>query len=148
MGTKILDAGGKLMLTSELRAEVEASLEEYLHRGAKLISVTQKLGSTWVAACTLPPKLTAADATDTLSFDEHAQGAHLGSADAPEFDDHCRVEELGFKRIITGPSRAAVELRIEHLKQFGAELVADPEQLGDSWTAVVDTGGADKSYRW
>lgn len=147
MGTKILDAGGKLMLSSDLRGEVEASLNDYLERGAKLISAVQKLGSTWVAACTLPPKLTAADDSDTLSFAD-ATNVHTLSADSPEFDDHCTVEEVGFKRIITGPSRKAVELRIEHLKQFGAELEVEIEQQGERFIAVVDTGGADKAYQW
>ncbi len=147
MSVKVLDAGGKVMLSGDLRAEVEATLDDYLGRGAKLITAVEKLGPSWIAACTLPTKTSAADTTTTLRLNEILDASVKQSGMVPEFDDACTVEELGFKRIITGPSRQAVELRIEHMKQFGAELIGEIEQLGNQWTAVVDTGGADKTYR-
>jgi hypothetical protein len=55
---------------------------------------------------------------------------------------------MGFKRLIRGPSEKHVKLRIEHLKRFGANLVGEIELDGDSWVAVVDTGGVDKTFRW
>lgn len=147
LSVKVLDAGGKLMLSGDLRAEVEASLDDHVRRGAKVISAVQKLGTSWVAACTLPTTSDGEDGT-TLGLGDLSEGIGPPSSKDPEFDDHCTVEEFGFKRIITGPTKRAVELRIAHLRQFGADLIGDIELVGDKWTAVVDTGGADKAYRW
>jgi len=147
MGTKVLDAGGKLMLSGELRSEVEARLNDFTSRGAKVIATLHKIGPNWVAACTLP-RARLPDDTTTLKFNDLDQSTIKQTRNDPEFDDGCTVEEFGFKRLITGPTREAVELRVEHLKQFGADLVVDIEQNGDVWTAVVDMGGADKAFRW
>ena len=147
MGVKILDAGGKLVLSGEDRAEVEAMLERHLRRGSSAIAAIQRVGSVWVAACTLPIKSIEVDITQTLYLAE-IQEAPPPRSPEPEFADGCQVEEFGFKRIITGPTRRAVELRLEHLKQFGAELVGEIEQDGASWVAVADTGGADKAYKY
>lgn len=119
MGVKILDAGGKLVMSGEVRAEVEAMPVKYTQRGSAGVAEIQRVGNLWVAACTLP-----------------------------EFNDGCKVEEVGFKRLITGPTRRAVELRLEHLKQFGTELVGDIEEQSGSWVAVADPGGADKTYKY
>ncbi len=149
MAVKVLDAGGKLMFSGDLRAEVGAALDGCLARGAKLITPVERLGGFWVAACTLPRKSSPDDSSTSLRLSDLADDARSKSLrDAPEFDDGCTVEEFGFKLIITGPSSKAVELRIEHLKQFGADVIGSIEQDGDHWTVVVDTGGADKAYRW
>ena len=147
MGTKVLDAGGKLMLSGDSCLEVEARLNDYTRRGAKVITAPQKLGANWVAVCTLP-RAALPDDTTSLKLADADQATAKGLRDAPEFDDGCSVDELGFKRIVTGPSRRAVELRVEHLRRFGADLLGEIEENGSVWTAVVDTGGADKSYRW
>ncbi len=148
MGVKILDAGGKLMLSGDLRNEVEAALNDYVRAGAKLITSAHQLGSSWVAACTLPPKARP-DATQTMRLGDLADGIGTPQPDLAELEDGCKVEEFGFKRIITGPTKRAVEMRIEHLKQFGADLVGEIERLDhETWTAVVDTGGVDKTFRW
>jgi hypothetical protein len=147
MGVKILDAGGKLVLSGEDRAEIEAMLARHVRRGAIPVAEAQRVGNVWVAACTLPTKSLDADITQTLHFAEIREPARRKGPE-PEFSDGCQVEELGLKRIITGPSRRAVELRLEHLKQFGAELIGEIEEEGGAWVAVADTGGADKTYKY
>ena len=146
MGTKVLDAGSKLMLSGDSCLEVEACLKDYTSRGARVITTPQKIGARWVAVCTLPRTALPDDTTRLKLTDD--QSISKGSRDEPELDDGCTVDELGFKRIVTGPSRRAVELRVEHLKRFGAELLGEIEENGSAWTAVVDTGGVDKAYRW
>lgn len=145
MAVKVLDAGGKLVLTCDLRLELEAALEEFMRQGARVVSPPGRLGSTWVAACTVPPSMSSEpNSTLTLAESETAGTSH----EQPEFEDGCTIAELGFKRIITGPSKRAVELRIEHFKKYGADVLGEVEQQGSDWVAVVDTGGADKEYRW
>jgi len=147
MGVKILDAGGKLVLSGEDRAEVEAALQKHVQLGSAGVAAIQRVGNLWVAACTLPTKSMGADSTQTLQLADIKQHAKPASPE-PEFSDGCRVDEIGFKRIITGPTKRAVELRLEHLKQFGAELVGQIEEDGGAWVAVADTGGADKTYKY
>ena len=147
MGVKILDAGGKLVMSGEVRAEVEAMLVKYMQRGSAGVAEIQRVGNLWVAACTLPTKPFGADSTQTLELADIEKHAKPSSPE-PEFSDGCTVEEVGFKRLITGPTRRAVELRLEHLKQFGAELVGQIEEDGGTWVAVADTGGADKTYKY
>jgi hypothetical protein len=148
MAVKILDAGGKLVLSSEQRGEVEAELARQVARGAKPVAGLQQVGAQWVAACTLPSRGGEVDATSTLQLADVARSDAKPVNPEPEFDDDCRVEEFGFKCIVTGPSRRAVELRLEHLKQFGGELVGAIEENSGSWVAVVDTGGSNKTYKY
>ena len=51
----------------------------------------------------------------------------------------CRVETLGLKRIVTGPTREGVGAKVEELMQLGAVLVGDIECVDGRWTAVCDT---------
>ena len=147
MGVKILDAGGKLLISGEVRAEVEAMLAKHERRGSMGVAAIQRVGNLWVAACTLPTEPMDADSTQTLQLADIEKHVSPSSPE-PEFSDGCKVDEVGFKRIITGPTRRAVELRLEHLKQFGAELVGQIEEDGGAWVAVADTGGADKTYKY
>jgi len=147
MGVKVLDAGGKLVMSGEVRAEVEAMLAKYVQRGSTGVAAIQRVGNVWVAACTLPTQPVGPDTTQTLQLADIEKEAKPASPE-PEFSDGCRVDEVGFKRIITGPTKRAVELRLEHLKQFGAELVGQIEEDGGAWVAVADTGGADKTYKY
>ena len=63
--------------------------------------------------------------------------------------DECSVETFGFKCIVTGPTRLAVELRVEEIVRGGASLVGVIEQDGEVWVAVCDSGGAQNSdFRW
>src|SRR5204862_4858723 len=115
------DAGSKLVVTGDQRDEVEVVVARLQKRGSIPVAETQLIGSSWVAACTLPIKESDADTTTTLKLADLKTEAKPASPD-PEFSDGCRVEEIGFKRIVTGPSKRAVETRIAYLKQFGAEL--------------------------
>jgi len=52
-----------------------------------------------------------------------------------------KVSSSRLMRIITGPTREAVDEKVRDLVQFGAVLVSDIELNDGVWTAVCDTGG-------
>lgn len=193
---KILDAGGNLLLSGTDEADVAAALQKYVGRGATVISKPGRLGASWVAACTAPPKIPGADETTTLHLQDIAAAtarqdtgvrsegavqyvetghailisgpneasvraalnafvqrgskvtsevAQIGytwvaSCEKPS-PEACTVEELGFKRIVTGPSQAAVEAAVDQLALSGARLVGEIEEADGQWVAVCDTGG-------
>lgn len=152
---KILDAGNRLMLIGTRAADVQKALDKYLGEGARVITSVCQVGKTWTAACTLPPKKKSMEDTQSLSLADLQQA--LAQAKPPEpseeeaemADDGCRIEEAGFKRLIYGPSKEAVERRLRHLQRFqGAQLVGEVEQVDSEWIAVCDIGGAGPGYRW
>jgi hypothetical protein len=144
---KVLDAAGKLLLSGSRAEDVERTLGEFLAQGARLVTPLYQVGKSWTAVCTVPPKSEGPDQTQTLSLASITAVQTAVGDEEP--DDGCRVEKLGFKRIIYGPSARAVRLRIEFLQHFGAELVGDVEEFDGEWTAVCDMGDArNTGYRW
>ena len=56
------------------------------------------------------------------------------------------LAKLGLKRIVTGPTKASVQLTVA---EMGAALIGDIEEIDGTWTAVCDTGGTQNSgFRW
>src|SRR5205807_907364 len=95
------------------KAAVEEALERLGKGGAEVTSHITQVGDKWMASCT-NPKVNVAE---------------------------CKVEVAGLMRIITGPTREAVDEKVCDLVQFGAVLVSDIELNDGVWTAVCDTGG-------
>ncbi len=119
-GVKILGAGEKVVLSGTDPEEVKSVLRAYVGRGAKVVAPPVLMGSEWVAACTFP-------------FQSHSA-------------DKTKVEKLGFKRIVTGPTKASVQLRVADM---GATLIGDIEEVDGTWTAVCDTGGTQNTgFKW
>jgi hypothetical protein len=75
-----------------------------------VLSPIQKVGNKWIATCERP---------------------NTGG-------DGCKVEELGFMRIVTGPTREAVSGKVEELMNGGARLIHDLEEARGVWTAVCE----------
>ena len=148
MAVKILDVGGgKVMLSGDDRAEVDAALRRYVVQGSKVIAVAAQVGRSWVAACIPPAKVERLDDTQTLGLSD-LSGEPAGEAGI-EDDELCRVESVGFKRIITGPTRVVVAAKVDELKHFGAAQIGEVEEVEGVWTAMVDTAGAQSTgYRW
>jgi len=145
-GVKILDAGAKLLLSGADAEELRSVLHDFIRRGAKVVSPPMQLGGKWVAACTVPIQSHPADRSDTLHLADLAKARREQvSAD----DGPCKVEQLGFKRIVTGPSRSLVRLKAEELVEMGATLIGDVENVDGTWTALCDTGGMQNTgFRW
>jgi len=108
---KVLDAGANLIISGPSRASVQKALDELAGSGARLISPITQVSNKWMASC------------------EHPQVAMSG----------CKVQSLGYQRIITGPSREAVAAKVEELVRFGAVLVSGIQVANGVWTAVCDT---------
>ena len=153
---KLLDAGGHLILSSASESAIEASLAGFVRRGARVVTPVGQVGRQWVAACTVPPRASGVDTTQTLRLSDLAAAsasAEGPSAAAPEPesapepaakaplvpDDGCRVVTFGYKSIVYGPSQLLVQHRVALMQRQGAELVGEIEQEDDEWAAVCDT---------
>lgn len=137
---KRLDTGTDILISGESREEVAAALQDLVARGAAVITPLSQLGRSWVAACTHPRKEHAADRTSTLDLREIQAAQRQRRPEAAL----CRVEEMGLKRVVTGPSRDAVHARLAELLEEGATLVSDVQEDFGSWIAVCDTGAKPK----
>ena len=142
---KILDAGEKLLLSGQEAADVEAKLKYYVGRGSVVVSPLARVGSAWVAACTPPTQ--EADRSTTLNLAEimKAQQAAKAAPQAePESDGVCTVEKIGLKRLVTGPTLAAVQAVTARFLALGAGIESGPEEVFGQWSAVCDMGGRKK----
>ena len=54
----------------------------------------------------------------------------------------CKVEQIGYTRIITGPTREAVQVKVQEIRDAGAILVGEIESVAGIWTAVCEIGVA------
>lgn len=111
---RVFDAGMNLIVSGYSRVSVEKALAEL--GPVRLISPASQVGEKWVATC------------------EHPE-APLSA---------CTVIELGYKRMVTGPTREAVLAKVEELKTSGAVLIGAVEQAGSQWTAVCEIGAASR----
>jgi len=50
----------------------------------------------------------------------------------------CSQKGFGFKRIVSGPTREAVQLKVQDLIERGAVLVQEAELHDGVWTAVCE----------
>jgi hypothetical protein len=112
---KIFDAGQNLVISGSSREAVEAALARLAGDGARIVSDIAQVGAKWMATAT------------------HADSG--GPAET------ARVEEAGLMRIVTGPTREAVEEKVEEMTAVGARLVSPIELHEGKWTAVCDFGG-------
>jgi hypothetical protein len=110
----VFDAGPHLMVSGYERASVQRALDELAAKGARVISPIAQVGDKWMASC------------------EHPESRLR----------ECKVETLGYMRIVTGPTRRAVAEKVDELVRSGDRLVSEIEQVDGGWTAVCDTGGA------
>ena|SRR5687768_235234 len=56
----------------------------------------------------------------------------------------CRVEQIGYTRIITGPTREAVQIKVQEVKNLGAVQIGEIEAVAGVWTAVCELGVAQR----
>ncbi len=110
---KVFDAGANLIVSGSSRASVQEALANLAREGAQVVSQINHIGDKWVASCTHPK-------------------VPVGA---------CKVEQLGLMRVVTGPTREAVDDKVRELLQFGAKLVSEAECTDGVWTAVCDTAG-------
>ncbi|HEX5631763.1 MAG TPA: hypothetical protein VFX50_01000 [Gemmatimonadales bacterium] len=111
---RVFDAGPNLIVSGYDRMQVAREMDRLAAAGARAISPVTQVGDKWMV---------------TLEHPDARPG-------------QCTVETLGYKRIVTGPTRMAVAEKVRELEQTGDRLDGEIEQDGEVWTAVCDTGGA------
>jgi hypothetical protein len=109
---QVFDAGTHLIVSGPCREAVQAALDKLAVGGGKLISPITQLGNKWMASCAHPRM------------------------------QECHVEEFGYTRYITGPTREAVTQKVEEFLRFGAVLVGEIGYNDGQWSAVCDTTGS------
>src|SRR5512134_3144614 len=110
----VFDAGPHLIISAYERGVVQRALDDMAAKGAKIISPITHVGDKWMASCEHP----------AVRMSE------------------CKVEKFGLTTVVTGPTRQAVERKVEELVERGARLQGPIEQDGGAWTAVCDSPGA------
>lgn len=106
---RLFDAGTHLIVSAHSQARAQEAVKKLAGQGCRLISPVAQVGSKWLASVA-NPRLTV----------------------------QARVEALGFKRVITGPTLEAVQLKVQDLVGLGATLVQDAELADGVWTAVCE----------
>jgi hypothetical protein len=111
------------MVAGSDKSAVEAAMADLIRGGAKPVSKVEPLGRNWIV--TLETPLTASDSSG------------------------CKVVRMGLQMMVTGPSKAKVQERVQSLMQEGAVCKSGPELRDGVWVAVCDEGGVDKTiHRW
>jgi class 3 adenylate cyclase len=106
---QVFDAGTHYMVSGYSEDSVREAVEKLTAAGGKLIAPLSQMGRKWLA-----------------------------SVSNPRLEIEARVEEMGFTRVITGPTKEAVQLKVEDLLERGSTLVQAPELNDGVWTAVCE----------
>jgi class 3 adenylate cyclase len=106
---QVFDAGTHFIISGYSQTKVQEAVKKLAEQGCKLLSPLTQVGSKWVA-----------------------------SVDNPKLAVQATVEELGFKHVISAPTREAVELKVQDLLERGAVLVQEAELAEGVWTAVCE----------
>ena len=106
---QVFDAGTHYVISGVSEARVEEAVKKLAGQGCRPMSPITQVGSKWIA-----------------------------SVDNPRLAVQARVEALGFKRIVTGPTLEAVRLKVRDLLELGAVLIRDAELEDGVWTAVCE----------
>lgn len=106
---QVFDAGTHFIVSGHSQAGVQEVVKKLAQQGSKLLSPLTQVGSKWVA-----------------------------SVDNPKLAVQATVEDFGFKRIVSGPTREAVQLKVQDLIERGAVLMQEAELHDGVWTAVCE----------
>jgi class 3 adenylate cyclase len=106
---QVFDAGTHFIISAHTQGRVQEAVKKLAAQGSKLIAPPSQVGSKWIA-----------------------------SVDNPKLAVQAKVEALGFKRVITGPTLEAVQLKLQDLLERGAVLIQEAELADGVWTAVCE----------
>ncbi len=105
---QVFDSGSHYMISAYSEASVRIALDVLIAKGCKLKSEPTLIGRKWIASVDNPD---AAGAT---------------------------VEEFGFKQIVSGPTREAVDFLVKELQETGAVVVQEAELADGVWRVVCE----------
>jgi len=108
---QIYDAGTHLVISGYSNPGVAEALKTLADGGSRVLSPPTRIGNKWMATCEKP-------------------GVSA-----------CKVEQMGYTRIVMGPTREAVSAKVEEL-QLGSALVGEIECTAGIWTAICDTSNS------
>jgi len=108
----VLEAGEKIILSSDDEVTLRTVVEEMTKEGARGVEAPVKVGHKWIASL-----------------------EHPGVA-------QCTVEKFGFEIVITGSAEDYVLARSLEFRERGALIVRGPEKEGGLWRLVLDDVGA------
>ena len=106
---QVFDAGTHFIVSARSQAKMQDAVHKLAGEGCQLLSPMAQVGCKWVA-----------------------------SVGNPRLTVQAKVETLGYKRVITGPTVEAVRLKLQDLLERGAVLVQDAELADGIWTAVCE----------
>jgi class 3 adenylate cyclase len=106
---QVFDAGTHYIVSGHSQARVHEAVKQLALQGGRMMARPAQVGSKWIA-----------------------------SVANPRLSVQARVEALGFKRVITGPTLESVQLKVQDLLELGAVLVRRPELDDGVWTAVCE----------
>jgi class 3 adenylate cyclase len=106
---QVFDAGTHYMVSGYSEAGVREAVQKLVAGGGKLIAPLSQMGRKWLA-----------------------------SVSNPKLEVEAQVEEIGFKRLVTGPTKEAVELKVQDLVERGSTIVQAAELTDGVWTAVCE----------
>jgi hypothetical protein len=104
----VSDAGPHLLISAPTEAAVREALKEFVAKGRRITSEPIRSANKWFASVDKP----------------EAEGATVAS--------------FGNKRMVSGPTRESVELKLAELQEFGAILLHEIECIDGVWTAVCE----------
>jgi class 3 adenylate cyclase len=105
---QVFDAGTHYMISGYSEASVREAVNKFAQQGGQVIAEVSKVGAKWLASVANP----------------RAAGAS--------------VEEFGFTRIVSAPTREAVDVKVRELLEMGGTLVREAELADGVWTAVCE----------
>ena len=106
---QVFDAGTHFVVSGYSERTVRGLVGKLEAQGHRLLSAVVQVGSKWLA-----------------------------SIDNPKLAVPATVEEFGFKRLVSAPTREAVDLKVRDLIERGAVLVQEAELNEGVWTAVCE----------
>jgi hypothetical protein len=106
---RISDAGSHFIISGTTRESVAAAMERLAADGARVLAEPTMVGARWMATC-----------------ENRRHAARV------------IVEQLGLKSMISGPTREAVDAKVQELVQYGARVLQEPECVDGVWTAVCE----------
>jgi class 3 adenylate cyclase len=106
---QVFDAGTHFMVSGYSEEGVNEAVQKLVEKGGKLIAPLSQMGRKWLA-----------------------------SVSNPKLEVEAQVEEMGFTRVVTGPTKEAVQLKVQDLIERGSTLVRPPELADGVWTAVCE----------
>ena len=106
---RVFDAGTHFVVSGYSETAVREVVRQLDAEGNKLLSPVVQVGSKWLA-----------------------------SVSNPKLKEEAKVQELGFKRIVTGPTKESVQVKLQDLVDRGSTVVQPPELADGLWTAVCE----------